>query len=145
MDNTINGILGLQEHAGEDGKLRPEVVVYLTPEQIGTKEGAHCGACFFFHRPKSECFLTSPAACNADHGVCDFFLGGNMFEVIDKHDGQPTPQKLVPKTVAGYIEKGPTHCDNCEYFGGKEYPGECAKVSGKVEAEGCCNAWKSVD
>lgn len=143
--DTVKQILGLQENEGKDGKLKPEVVVYLKPEVIGNKEGAHCGACFFFNRPTSECFLTSPAHCNAEHGVCDFYLGGNLFEAINKHEGKPQPQKVVPKKVAGYIEKGPTHCANCEYFGGKEYPGECSKVQGAVEGEGCCNAWESAD
>jgi hypothetical protein len=128
-----------EEKKEEGKKLEPSVVLYLTPDEIKVKEGAHCGACFFFHRSKSECFLTSPPACNAEHGVCGFYLGGDLEEQAAV---KPTPQKLVPKTVAGYIEKAPTHCANCEYFGGEEYPGECSKVKGHVDANGCCNQWE---
>lgn len=141
MTSTIKRVLGIREDKDSEGKLPQGVVVYLKPEQIANKSGAHCGACFFFHRPTSECFLTSPAHCNAEHGVCDFYLGGNLWKQIEKK-ANPIPQKLVPKEMAGYIENGPTHCANCEYFGGDEYPGECAKVQGKVEGLGCCNAWE---
>jgi hypothetical protein len=142
MDPIIRKLLGLQEHEMEGGKLRPETVVYLTPEQIGDPSGAHCGACFFFHRPTSECFLTSPPKCNAERGVCDFYLHGNLWEYDRENKAKPKPQKLVTKEAAGYIEEGPTHCASCEYFNGSD---ACEKVGGHIEPHGCCNHWEAGD
>ncbi len=139
MDPLIKKVLGLHEHEMEDGKLRPETVVYLGPEQINDDTGAHCGACFFFHKPTSQCFLTKPAKCNAEHGVCDFYIGG---ENPHAENAEAGPQELVPKTMAGYIEEGPTHCASCEYFNGKD---ACKKVGGHIEPGGCCNHWEPGD
>ena len=132
MNKTVRQVLGLQEHEMEGGKLRPEVVVYLTAAQVGPA-GAHCGACQFFRQSTSECFLTDPPACNAEHGVSALFLKG---ESIFKEGG--TPLKKVAKDQAGYTEDGPTKCATCEYFNGKD---ACEKVGGTIEANGCCNYW----
>jgi hypothetical protein len=147
MDPTIKQILGLREdEENSDGKIEQEAAVYLTPEQIDDSSGAHCGACIFFNAKRSECLLTSPAACNAKHGVCAAFLGGNS---IFKNEG--TPLKLLPKTSAGYIQSGPTKCAICEYWGGKtkddpdaniHEKAECEKVSGTIQSGGCCNLWE---
>lgn len=135
----IKKLLGLQEHEMEGGKLRPETVTYLTAEQIGDETGAHCGACFFFHKPTGQCFLTSPPKCNAERGVCDFYLHGeNPFA----ENAEAGPQELIPKKDAGYIEDGPTHCSSCEYFDGKS---ACQKVGGDIDPGGCCNHWEAGD
>jgi hypothetical protein len=142
MNALLQKVIGLQEDKADEGKIAPETVVYLTPEQIGTEEGAHCGACFFFRRPASECFLTSPPRCNAEKGVCDYYLHGNLWDGAGD-DIKMKPQELIPKTNAGYIEEGPTHCATCEYFGNKGADsGPCEKVKGQVKAKGCCNAWE---
>lgn len=141
MNPLLRTVLGLHESKG-DSKVHPEVVVYLKPEQIGTEEGAHCGACFFFHRPASECFLTSPARCSAEKGVCNYYLHGNLWEK-NEAKALPKPQRLIAKKDAGYIEEGPTHCSTCEYFVDKEAEsGPCQKVKGTVHSRGCCNAWE---
>jgi hypothetical protein len=136
MDPLVKKLLGLHEHETEDGKLRPETVTYLSAEQIGDETGAHCGACFFFHKPTSQCFLTSPPKCNAERGVCDFYLHGDM------GDDRDEPMELITKKAAGYIEDGPTHCASCEYFDGKS---ACQKVGGEIEAGACCNHWEEDD
>jgi hypothetical protein len=158
MDSTVRRILGLREHkenekgeeAEEGGnKISPSVTVYLTPEEIGDEKGAHCGACFFFNDATSECFLTSPTKCNAEHGVCSLFLGGgkNLFQEAKELN----PQKLVTKKEAGYVEEAPTRCSLCEYWQGKtkEDPdadihetATCAKVKGQIQAGGCCNGYE---
>lgn len=150
MDPTLKRILGLREdeeaEEKSDGKLDQSVVVYLTPQQIGDEKGAHCGACIFFNKSRSECLLTTPSACNADKGVCSAFLGGNS---IFKDSGSPL--QLLPKTNAGYIEEAPTRCSTCEYWKGKEKEdpeapvdeeGACEAVSGTIYAGGCCNKWE---
>lgn len=141
MDSTIRSLLGLSESEDDGTKTSPQSAVYLKPERIDNKNGAHCGACFFFHKPKTECFLTDPPHCNANHGVCNLFLGGkNLFQEQSK----PVPQKLITKKEAGYIEGAPTRCGICEYWGGgQEEKGPCAKVKGEVESHGCCDFWES--
>lgn len=126
----------------EKKKIKQESVVYMTPEQIGTDEGAHCGECFFFHRPTSQCFITSPSKCNAQRGVCDYYIHGNLWKDIEGKVDKIVPQELVPKEAAGYTEDGPTHCKTCEYFEG---PHACSRVRGHVDAHGCCNNWDGGD
>jgi len=141
VDSVLKRILGLHEHEMEGGKMRPEVVVYLKPEQIGDDSGAHCGGCIFFNSERSECLLTSPPACNSENGVCAAFLGGkSIFKAGD------SPLKLLPKEQAGYTEQGPTKCDTCEYWeGGDKAEGSCAKVGGEIYRDGCCNYWEGDD
>lgn len=126
----------LGEDTVEGGKIPPQSVMYLNPEQINAPEGCHCGACIFFNRQTSECFLTTPPACDAEHGVCGLYLGGPSFLT------DATPQKRVPKEMAGYVTQAPTHCENCEYFI-KEGHGGCQNVGGHIYAKGCCNGWET--
>lgn len=136
----------LKEHETPDGKIPPPVVLYMPPEVINKggdtqRMGACCGKCAMFNAPKSECFITSPPACDADHGVCGLFVGGTFVLSPDVR-----PQQYVPKTVAGYIksEDVPTHCGNCEYFEaeGESPTGKCQKVGGVIHRGGCCNGWE---
>lgn len=136
MNPVIRQLLG--EHEIEGGKLRPEAVMYLAPDQVDSEEGCHCGKCLFFNRETSECLLTEPAKCDAESGVCGLYIGGP--EPITDH----TPKKRVPKTMAGYVTDGPTHCANCEYFI-KEGKGGCEKVGGHIYAKGCCSGWEPGD
>lgn len=138
MDPLIKKLLGLQEHEMEGGKLRPETVLYLSPDEIGDESGAHCGGCLFFETETSNCFITSPSKCNGEHGVCGFFIGAVGGKGILRKEGKPL--ELIPKEKAGYVEEGPTHCASCEYFNGKD---GCAKVGGQIEPNGCCNHWES--
>jgi hypothetical protein len=144
MDPILRRILGLSEHEMEGGKLRPETVVYLTPDEIGDPSGARCGGCIFFKPDTSECMLTSPAKCNAEHGVCALFLGRPEKAANAEIKGHPFG--LILKTQAGYIEDGPTKCGTCEYWeGGENAEGTCAKVGGKIYKDGCCSHWESDD
>jgi hypothetical protein len=135
MDPLIKRVLGLQEHEMEGGKLHPETVLYLTPEQIGDESGAHCGACYFFNPSTSNCRITKPSKCNGERGVCGFFVGSDDHQTNE-------PLQLVSKKSAGYIEEGPTHCASCEYFNGEN---ACKKVGGHIEPNGCCNHWEAGD
>src|SRR5689334_2494725 len=98
MNQILRQVLGLQEHETEGDKISQATVVYLTAEQL-PEEGAHCGACMFFRESTSECFLTSPPACNAEHGVCAAFVHGKS---IFHKEGTPT--QAMPKKQVGYEE-----------------------------------------
>lgn len=127
----MNAIQRLLEK--DDDKLSQQAVLYMPPESInkaGSDSGARCGKCAMFNRSTSRCRITEPSLCNAQHGVCGLYVGGEYL------GGEP--ERLVSKEVAGYIEKAPTHCGNCEYFLG---PDQCKHVQGPVDANGCCNGW----
>lgn len=138
----------LTEHESKSGKMFQEQVVYVTPDVInqGKKDvdpGCRCGKCIFFKTDSSECMLTTPTKCNAEHGVCALFLGKP-----DNKEIPGTPFKLIPKKSAGYIEDEenvPTRCYNCEYYSGEEKDeiGSCKIVDGKIYRDGCCNKWES--
>jgi hypothetical protein len=148
MNPVLRQVVGkIQEHEAPDGKMPQSKVVYVTPDIVNRggqsdEPGCKCGKCAFFNSDKSECFLTDPAHCNADHGVCALFLGGRPFMTRDA-----TPQRLISKEAAGYIEDEtnvPTRCANCEYFEGSEDKemGSCKKVTDPIYRDGCCNGWE---
>lgn len=127
----------LTKHKGETGlysldepleKLKKGVVAYFMPESIGSPLGARCGICMMF--VDGRCTVVE-GNINGVHGVCDLYVHG-------KHSG-PVMKGMLSKDEAGYVETGPTHCASCEYF---EAPFSCQKVEGKVEGEGCCNAYE---
>jgi hypothetical protein len=142
---TSPAIKQLLEHEAEGGKLRPEVVVYLKPEQIGDPAGCHCGACIFFKQGTSECMLTSPPKCDAAHGVCALFLGRSKESaVIFRPDAQPL--HAITKEEAGYVTEAPTKCETCEYYSGNGgETGSCEAVGGTIYRDGCCNKWEAGD
>lgn len=117
-------------------KLEKAVVLYFTAEEIGSPEGARCGKCMMF---VSGGFCTIvQGKIDGTHGVCGLYVNGPM-----EHEEEAADMAMTPKLVAGYIENGPTHCGNCEYYGGWEKKqGPCEKVRGTVEYHGCCNAWE---
>lgn len=143
----LTEILFSEDEQKKCKKLSHEVVMYVTPEVIdqGGKEGksgCRCGKCAFFKPDTSECLLTKPAKCNAEHGVCGLFLG-------KPKDGKiyGEPLGLMPKSAAGYIEDSknvPTRCGNCEYFGESDGKGHCKKVKGPIYKDGCCNKWEPI-
>jgi len=150
MNPILRRVIGLQEHEAEDGKMLQPQVVYMTPDMLNksgqTDPGARCGKCIFFNTPKSECFVTTPPACNGEHGVCAAFIGGKTFL-----KEEATPLELVPKKAVGYTEDGPTFCSICEYWKGKtkddpdadpNEKGACEKVAGEIYAGGCCNGFE---
>jgi len=136
----------LEEEEKKVKKLSHEVVVYVTPEVIdqgkkNVKPGCRCGKCAFFKKETSECMLTTPAKCNAEHGVCALFLGSKGEELSEK------PMGLISKSEAGYIEDAknvPTRCGNCEYYSEVGGKGQCGRVKSPIYRDGCCNKWEPV-
>jgi hypothetical protein len=135
-----------EEKSEEDkDKASQETVLYMTPDMLDKSgesgPGARCGKCMFFRAGTSECLLTDPPACDAEHGVCGLFVGGKSIFTDDM-----TPTKAVPKTAAGYMkdEKAvPTFCGKCEYFLRDE--NRCRMVRDEVHEHGCCNAYDYED
>ena len=132
-NQLIRQVLG--EHEMPGGKLRPEAVIYLNPENVSSEEGCRCGRCIFFAKKTSECFLTTPPLCDAEKGVCGLYIGGPSFLT------NATPQNRISKEAAGYVTDAPTHCANCEYFL-QEGENGCQKIGGMIYAQGCCSMWE---
>ncbi len=141
-------------------RLDPAVVLYFSPDAIGEKEGACCGHCMMFvpstslgdtelcrsvGKPdgKGHCTVVE-GEIDSPHGICGLYVHGEPAAAgPDMTLRQAQGQGMMPKEMAGYIEDGPTHCGNCEYFDAAAEA--CEKVAGHIEAEGCCNAWEGKD
>lgn len=131
---------GVEEPASTE-KLDQAVVLYMGPELLdkaGKKAvvdepGAACGKCMMFLKDTSECSILKPSKVDA-YGVCGLFVGG-----APATSKEHPPMKLVPQETAGYSDDGPTRCGTCAYF---EEPSACAKVSGEVDENGCCNGYE---
>lgn len=113
-------------------------VLYMDAALIDTATtdppGAACAKCMMFIGDLSACAILKPPGVDPA-GVCGLFVGGPSVESSDGHQ----PMELVPAKVAGYTEDGPTMCGNCANF---IRPERCHVVKGRVEAGGCCNAWR---
>lgn len=124
-------------------KLEQAVVLYFPGKVIGSNVGAHCGDCWKFvgdEKQAGEC-IEVEGDINPAHGICGLYMNGRIFEKGKKPD---FCVDKVSKEQAGYIEDGPTHCNSCEYFGGR---GKCEKVENKpatIEEYGCCNQWEEI-
>ena len=115
-------------------KLDKAIVLYFPAPVLGSAVGAHCGDCWKFIEGAggSGSCREVEGRINAAHGICGLFV-----------NGREEPESKVSQKVSGYVETGPTHCGNCEYYGGGNGArGPCAKVEGFVEFEGCCNHWE---
>lgn len=112
-------------------------VLYMDSALIDTATpdppGAACGKCALFIADMSACEILIPPQVSPA-GVCGLFVGGPPTS-----SQADQPMGLVPAEVAGYTEDGPTMCGNCGYF---IRPSHCRIVKERVEAGGCCNAWK---
>lgn len=114
-------------------KISKEAVLYYPPAAIGEKTGARCGTCMFYIT-NHKCLVVH-GDIDGFKGICGLFVNG-------------APQRTgmaggLPKAYADYTENGPTHCGNCEYYGGgQKLDGDCGKVQGRVMYHGCCNAWE---
>lgn len=130
----------------QDTKLDKAVVLYMPAEVIGSNVGAHCGDCWKFIGSESgsgKC-VEVEGAINPAHGVCGLYVNGRVFDGVKPNLPETVVQ--ISKAIAGYVENGPTHCHSCEYYRGtQEGSGPCEKVSGAVEAFGCCNQWQEDD
>ena len=124
-------------------KLDKAIVLYFPAKILGSAVGAHCGDCWKFVGSETgpgKC-IEVEGAINPAHGVCGLYVNGRVFDGVKPR--LPESVHQVSKLTAGYIEEGPTHCGNCEYYRGYQQPrGVCAKVEGFVEFEGCCNHWE---
>ena len=120
-------------------KLSKVEAVYLTAAQVGGSDlGTRCGKCRDFIVLTSECMITQTSQVSATHGTCTQYLHGAPHAA-----GRPL--RLISKSDVGYIEgrEVPTYCGRCEYYGGGEYSGPCAKVEGDVDYKGCCNLYEA--
>lgn len=124
-------------------KLDKAIVLYFDEEALGSKVGAHCGDCWKFIGSESgtgTC-IEVEGPINPAHGVCGLYFNGRVFD--GEKPNLPVDVVQISKTIAGYVEQGPTHCGNCEYYRGTDDgSGPCAKVAGTVEYFGCCNHWE---
>lgn len=120
----------------DEGKLDQAVVLYMSAKVLGSNVGAHCGDCWKFIGPSKEC-IEVEGSINPSRGVCGLYANGRVFEIKKP----PFSITKISKQIAGYVETGPTHCNSCEYFGGR---GKCEKVKNyplTIEEDGCCNKW----
>jgi hypothetical protein len=142
MPNQSNQELSILQNQLKK-KLDKAVVLYFPAKVLGSNVGAHCGDCWKFIGSESgegKC-IEVEGNINGPHGVCGLYINGRVFD--GSQPDLPVPVEKIPQSVAGYVEIGPTHCGNCEYYEGKEFSdGPCAKVEGKVEYDGCCNQWE---
>ena len=119
----------------EGKKLDKAVVLYFPGKDIGAATGARCGICWKFIT-SGEC-VEVEGDINPVRGICGLYCHGTP------RTEDPEGVDRVSKEVAGYANVGPTHCGDCEYYGGGEAKsGPCEKVEGTVEYSGCCNHWE---
>ena len=133
-----------EDEDDSSAKLDKAIVLYFPAPVLGSNVGAHCGDCWKFIGSESgpgEC-IEVDGDIQPAHGVCGLYVNGRVFDGV-KPD-LPVPVAKISKVIAGYVEQGPTHCGNCEYYmGSEEGSGPCKKVQGTVEYDGCCNHWES--
>src|SRR5262249_23134529 len=117
-----------RERSGKN--LDKAACLYMGPDDIADPEGARCGNCIMFD---SEGYCAAVAGeINGEKGGCGRYVNGSPDTCASGG--------TISKTVAGYIEEGPTHCANCRYFDAPY----CDIVKGEVEGEGCCNFWEKL-
>jgi hypothetical protein len=102
-----------------------EVLIYMPGTLATDKTGFKCSGCVHFHAEESICFIMNPKSNKVSKdGVC----------------GMYTPLKgTMSKSALGYVAHA-THCASCK-FPNTEVT-QCARVIGKIEPNGCCNAWE---
>ena len=114
--------------------------LYFEPESIGSPDGARCGICWKFD-PKDRLCVEVDGPINGPKGICGLYVNG-----IPMGDKMLmfAPSRKVSKDEAGYSEKGPTHCGNCdEMLIPRVYSSSpCKEVRGEVDGRACCNFWE---
>lgn len=117
-------------------KLDKAVVLYMTPGELQAK-GACCGTCALIVKGTADCAILLNPKVSLGHGVCALYVGGPA--------SQLTQIAKLSRQTAGYLQSPqvPTHCGNCEYWGGGDkLQGPCQVVEGTVDFWGCCNHWE---
>ena len=116
--------------------------MYFQPESIGSPDGARCGICWKFDAFKRAC-VEVEGVINGVKGICGLYVNGEpigdklvLLNVV--------PSRKVEQAEAGYSERGPTHCGNCdEMFNRAVFmTSPCKKVAGLVDGRACCNLWE---
>ena len=122
-------------------KMRKSIPLYMPASlQVKPHEGFKCGNCIMGTSDTSECTILEPSNIDLEYGVCGLFVPGENVKASEH-----SPMEIVPKSVAGYTEDGPTYCGVCKYFkpsSGKN-AGQCKVVEGKIDYYGCCNHWET--
>jgi hypothetical protein len=137
MPNKSNQEMSILQNSH---KLEQAVVLYMNAKTLGSRVGAHCGDCWKYVGSESgsgQC-VEVEGDINPAHGVCGLYVNGRLF------DGKKPDFEIpkVSKVVAGYVEQGPTHCENCDEFVSRD---NCKKVENypqTIEEGGCCNRWE---
>lgn len=117
--------------------LEKSVAMYYEPESIGSADGARCNICWKFNPFEFSC-IEVMGSIDGKAGICGLYVNGEP----QGHKVQTLPRKIT-KAEAGYSEKGPTHCGNCDEMIARAVYGisPCKKVKGLVDGRGCCNLW----
>lgn len=123
------------------GLLDKSTVLYFEPESIGSPDGARCGICWKFDPFKGLCVEVA-GSINGTRGICGLYVNGEPTGNRIAELAMLGPRK-ISATEAGYVEKGPTHCGNCEEMMIPLTYGEspCKKVTGLVDGRACCTLW----
>jgi hypothetical protein len=141
--SNLSFVSGIRTEKPKSTKLDKAIVLYFSDAALGSHVGAHCGDCWKFiggEGKEGKC-IEVDGGINPAHGVCGLYVNGRVFD--EAKPKLPVPVVRISKQIAGYIEEGPTHCGNCEYYKGSEDgSGPCEKVEGTVEFFGCCNHWE---
>ena len=142
------------------GKLSKSEVLYFPAAVINQsgdgRIGASCGRCMMYMPDKKSCMGVhydgnkDDFRVSASMGVCAWMGPGKPMNSSAHHKSMP----ILPRSIAGYQETGPTYCGICVHYEGKRKNGStgtCHKVGKKtdfggemVEFGGCCNSQESI-
>lgn len=118
--------------------LDKSTALYFEPASIGSPDGARCGICWKFDPFAYSC-VEVLGSIDQKIGICGLYVNGEP--AGHKIDFEP---RKVTRAEAGYVERGPTHCGNCqEMIHRAVYSvSPCKKVQGLVDGRGCCSLWE---
>ena len=117
------------------------VALYFEPESIGSADGARCNICWKFNAIEKKC-VEVDGRINGPRGICGLYVNGTP----SGHALALKPSRKITQDEAGYSEKGPTHCGNCDEMMVRKVYGSspCKKVKGLVDGRACCGLWNPV-
>lgn len=120
----------------------PKVLAGYLPARFVAIKGTSCDSCRDFIRGTSECRILDDPAVSGPHGTCILYVLGQPIEY-----GRPL--RLLPKSVAGYIEGPdvPTSCGRCSHYEHPDRPMSTCEGVGdseddRVEKGGCCDHYE---
>lgn len=119
--------------------------LYFEPESIGSPDGARCGICWKFD-PFDRLCVEVEGLISGIRGICGLYVNGEPrgHKIALLENGGP---RKITKQEAGYSERGPTHCGNCDEMVVRAVyqVSPCKKVKGIVDGRGCCNVWQPTE